>query len=172
MEEIINNLYLGSFAEVQDIRSSISTGFSACLSVGEEFSLANIPETEIEGNNIYLPNLNLIGISHKVLNLIDGNPNVISLLIPESVEFINKYINNGKVYIHCRAGVSRSASIVFAYMLSKGYKPVKAFEILTTKRGVVNPYENFIYEILVHFGIKSPELQKIIKELRSGLFRK
>jgi protein-tyrosine phosphatase len=171
MEEIIDNLYLGSFAEVQDIKSKVSTGFVACLSIGSEFCLGLNNETEFQSiDKIQLPNLNSIGIAHKTLSLDDGSDNCIVKILPEALEFIDQHIGKGKVYVHCFAGVSRSASIVFAYMLTKGFKPIPAFNLLTNKRGKVHPYHSFIEEILNYFN--HPSVDKVLHELHSGLYWK
>jgi protein-tyrosine phosphatase len=171
MEEIINNLYLGSFAEVQDIRSNISTGFSACLSVGSEFSLVKDYETQYHNyDRIGLTDLNLMGITHNILSIDDGSDDCICKILPTAFAFIDEHIEKGNVYVHCFAGISRSASIVYAYMLFKGWKPIPAFYHLTNKRGVVHPYNKFISEILNYFH--EPNAKDIMKELKSGLYKK
>ena len=170
MEEIINNLYLGSFAEVQDIRSNISTGFSACLSVGKEFLLVDTDSIQTDDLDIGLPHLKSIGIAHKRIPIEDGQPNVICMYIPKALSFIDEHIGKGKVYVHCFAGVSRSPSIVYAYLLSKGFSPISAFELMTSKRGQVNPYYNFIQEILVYFNVTN--IDGIMNQIKSGLYKK
>lgn len=169
MEQIINNLYLGSFAEVQDIKSN-PDGFVACLTVGKEFSISDVPRTQVDDLKIVLPDLNLIGISHKKISIEDTTDNVICRQLPKAMSFIDANISKGKVYVHCFAGVSRSASIVYAYLLFKGYSPIKAFEILTSQRGRVCPYYNFMVEILKYFKI--PNQDRILNELKSGLYMK
>lgn len=169
MEEIIPNLYLGSFAEVQDIKSNISSGFVACITVGKDFNLLDIPKTKVNDLKIGLPDLNLIGISHIRIPIDDGAPNVICRRLPKVLSFIDEHIDKGKVYIHCFAGVSRSPSFVYAYLLYKGYDPVKAFELLCSKRGVVHPYYNFIHEILSYFKVSS--IDDVMKEIKSGLYQ-
>ena len=169
MEEIIPNLYLGSFAEVQDIKSNVSPGFVACLTVGKDFKLIDTPKTQMNEIKIGLPDLNLIGIDHIRIPIDDGTPNVICKFLPKALLFIDEHIDKGKVYVHCFAGVSRSASFVFAYLLSKGYSPIDAFELITSKRGVVRPYYRFIYEILNYF--KESSIDDKMKTLSSGLYK-
>ena len=169
MEEIIDNLYLGSFSEVQDIKSKISTGFVACLTVGKQFSLHDIEETYTDGLEIGLPNLKSMGISPIRIPIDDGQDGVICHYIPKAISFIDEHIEKGKVYVHCYAGISRSASIVFAYLLSKGHDPIKAFELMTSKRGQVFPYYVFISEILAHFKIANAD--KVMKELKYNLYK-
>ncbi len=167
MQEIIDNLYLGSFTEVQDIKDGVNSGFSACLSVGSEFFLSDNDKTEFNDvTDIELPNLNLIGINHKTISIDDGSSNCICNILPEVLSFIDSNISKGKVYVHCFAGVSRSPSIVYAYMLSKGYDPINAFSILTIRRGQVYPFYDFIKEILIYFNAPN----KVLKEISSGLY--
>jgi len=168
MEEIIDNLYLGSFAEVQDIKDGTSKGFSACLSVGSEFKLGKNKKTKFGSiEKILLPNLNLIGIAHKTLSIDDGSRNCICNILPEALLLIDNNISKGNVYVHCFAGVSRSPSIVYAYMLSKGLDPIHAFITLTNKRGQVYPYYNFIKEILIYFNAP---VDRVLNEIKYGLY--
>ena len=169
MERIYKNLYLGSFAEVQDIKKGKLPVLKACLSVGSEFSLSDVSSTQFEGVlDIILPDLNLIGVNHLQLSIDDGSDNAICKILPEAITFIDNNIHSG-VYVHCFAGVSRSASIVYAYMLYKGEDPIKAFEKMTSRHGVVHPYREFISEILDYFQMPSKNI--IMKELNSGLYK-
>lgn len=170
MEEIIDNLYLGSAIEVQLINFKIKKGFTACLSIGKEFSISNIQNINFKSHDdIILPNLNLLGINHKIFSIADMSSNTISKLLPEVISIINDNINKGKVYVHCFAGISRSPSIVFAYMLSKGFDPIEAINIMINKRNIIYPYNNFIYEILSYFKINSIDLvmEKINKSINN-----
>lgn len=63
----------------------------------------------------------------------------------ESTNFINNALSkNGKVYVHCMAGVSRSATLVAAWLVkTKGMKPQEAIEFMKERRSVVNPNPGF-----------------------------
>lgn len=55
-------------------------------------------------------------------------------------------INGGNnVLVHCAAGISRSATIVLAYLLfkNKQWTPTRAYEFLRSKRPIVRPNEGF-----------------------------
>ena len=56
--------------------------------------------------------------------------------ISPAVEFIDKRLANGEtVYVHCRAGKGRSATVVMCWLVSRlGMDPVTAQEYLTSKR--------------------------------------
>jgi protein-tyrosine phosphatase len=60
-----------------------------------------------------------------------------------------KFIQSAKkVYVHCWAGVSRSASIVIAYLIwSKKTSFEQAFEEVQFKRECINPNEGFIDQL-------------------------
>jgi protein-tyrosine phosphatase len=60
-----------------------------------------------------------------------------------------KFIQSGKkVFVHCWAGVSRSASIVIAYLIwSKKISFDQAYEEVKSKRECINPNEGFIYQL-------------------------
>lgn len=54
------------------------------------------------------------------------------------------------ILVHCNAGVSRSASIVIAYLMQKGlfrtYK--EAFEFVKSKRSIVSPNKGFVKQLI------------------------
>jgi protein-tyrosine phosphatase len=58
----------------------------------------------------------------------------------------------GKVLVHCFAGVSRSATIVIAYMMQEhGMNYHSAFKFVKSKRPFINPNEGFRTQ-LITFG--------------------
>jgi atypical dual specificity phosphatase len=56
--------------------------------------------------------------------------------VTPAVEFIDKCVNEGKnVYVHCRAGKGRSATVVMCWLVSRaGMDPVSAQELLSKRR--------------------------------------
>jgi atypical dual specificity phosphatase len=59
--------------------------------------------------------------------------------IRRGVEFIQQHVRAGhKVYVHCKAGRGRSATVVLCYLLTKGLSPQAAQAYLLTKRPHVN----------------------------------
>lgn len=55
----------------------------------------------------------------------------------------------GKVLVHCQAGVSRSATICLAYVMShKCLNMEQAFEFVKSRRTVISPNVNFLRQLL------------------------
>ena len=53
-------------------------------------------------------------------------------------------MKSGSVLVHCAAGVSRSASIVIAYLMRiKGWTYAEAFSYVKSKRFVICPNSGF-----------------------------
>jgi len=53
----------------------------------------------------------------------------------EGVEFIKKYQGNGSVYVHCKAGRTRSATLVACYLLDAyNWTPEQAVQHMIAKR--------------------------------------
>lgn len=66
------------------------------------------------------------------------------------IQFINKCLeDNRNILIHCHRGISRSATIVIAYLIN--YEPIKKVNVvldeLKSKRHIVNPNKNFLKQL-------------------------
>ena len=56
---------------------------------------------------------------------------------------------NGKVFVHCRAGVSRSATVCIAYIMKHmGSDVTNAYEFVKTKRPCISPNLHFMGQLL------------------------
>ena len=130
--EIIPHLYLGSIGSASNLKQ-----------------LQNCKITHIvccaRGIKNFFPD------KFKYLNLdiLDSEQADIKQYFEESYKFIDEGIkNNGNVLIHCHAGISRSSTILIAYIMkSKKLKLDKVLEKLRTKREKVNPNSGFIEQL-------------------------
>ena len=90
------------------------------------------------------------GIEYHCVDLIDTAHSKISPFFEESSNFISKTIENGSsVLVHCSQGVSRSASLVIAYLVMKQkFTLENAFNQAKKNRCVVNPNKGFCSELI------------------------
>lgn len=70
-------------------------------------------------------------------------------MFDDGIDYVRGHIENGKnVLVHCAAGVSRSASLVIAYMMKvKGMSFTESHNYVKSKRGVIQPNEGFIEQL-------------------------
>jgi protein-tyrosine phosphatase len=132
MDQIIPNLWLGELISVQDI---IDNHFTHLLSIIDDY-----PD---EFKNL--------GIKVKYIEMKDNSSENIFSRFDECTDFIHEALSSGgKVYVHCRQGLSRSPSIVIAYIMKYGicqeihhYKFEEALQIVSEKRPNICPNLGF-----------------------------
>lgn len=79
---------------------------------------------------------------YKKLEVQDTPWENIAKFFDETFDFVEEA--KGNVYIHCAAGVSRSASVVIAYVMRKEGKTLEeALEFVKGRRYAVNPNDGF-----------------------------
>jgi len=73
----------------------------------------------------------------------------IELFFPEATAFIHSFVSRDQpVLVHCRAGVSRSASVVMAYLMTyQGYSLHDAFFLVRSRRSCVSPNIGFMEKL-------------------------
>jgi protein-tyrosine phosphatase len=124
IDEITDNIYLGDFRAADDINILRDNGITHIINCAKD-----MPEV-YPGEFEYLS-----------LNLKDTANEDLTEAISVSMQFIK---NAGKVFIHCKQGVSRSASIVIAYLIKiKNMKYDNALMFVQMKRFCVNPNPGF-----------------------------
>ncbi len=119
MKKIIENLYVGSDF---DCRSAMAGNYAvvhACKhpchrrGVGYKGNLNSSHSYYLikrSGCNLYL---NMVDMEKKLLGRYT-NP-----IMKAALQFIEKYISDKKVLVHCNRGLSRSPSIILLYLASK-----------------------------------------------------
>ena len=83
------------------------------------------------------------------LELFDTEKEDIKKHFEEANKFIDEAIkNNENVLVHCHAGISRSSTILMAYIMkSQKMSLDKTLELLKSKRDKVNPNAGFIQQL-------------------------
>jgi protein-tyrosine phosphatase len=73
-------------------------------------------------------------------------------------KIIDQYLKDKKrVLIHCRAGISRSPTIVIAYLIFKGMSHLNASKLVKMKRNIVNPNQGFINQLVQYERSRWPK---------------
>ena len=90
-------------------------------------------------------------ISHKILPAEDYEEYELSVHFEESFDFIEKGLEKGSVLVHCAAGISRSSTIVIAYLMKKNRWSVDdAFNFVKTKRKIISPNAGFMNQLRIY----------------------
>ena len=130
MDLIEPGLYLGSLDAAQDIRLLERFDITCVLSITDN--------TRSIGP--YRKNIN-----HRKINLPDSCAVEIIHLIPNCLQFIHESLKAGKnILVHCFAGISRSATMVIAYIMVKySLNFDSAKNLVREKRSCVWPNQGF-----------------------------
>ncbi|TPX71783.1 hypothetical protein SpCBS45565_g00972 [Spizellomyces sp. 'palustris'] len=88
-------------------------------------------------------------VTYKHLSLEDDPQVDIMRYFPETYRFIDEAVKgNGRVLVHCIAGISRSATIVIAYfMKSESIGLYEARQKVKSKRRIIHPNSGFIKQL-------------------------
>eukprot|EP00930_Biecheleria_cincta_P005980 TRINITY_DN106955_c0_g1_i1.p1 TRINITY_DN106955_c0_g1~~TRINITY_DN106955_c0_g1_i1.p1 ORF type:complete len:592 (-),score=78.72 TRINITY_DN106955_c0_g1_i1:57-1832(-) len=133
--EIVDNLYLGGIAAAIETQSLVDQGIHAVVCC--------VRETEFPTCDFHKD------LAYYRVDVEDIPREPIELFWPEATQFIHdKYSKGFPVLVHCRAGVSRSASTVIAYLVAyQGYSLNEAFVLARKKRPVVTPNLGFMEKL-------------------------
>lgn len=143
--DIIDNIYIGNVYDAHNIDRL------------NELNIKNVISAVTGFDNIYDDSFN-----HLSLNLIDNeNQDIIHYF-----EITNHYLDNiisknisssneknkHKILIHCICGVSRSVTILLAYIIKKyNYTPKYALKLVQKKRDIANPNDNFMKQLWTYY---------------------
>lgn len=127
-------LYLGS-QDAVSLDNIKQYNLTHILSIGINTPIMDASNQDI--NSLYLPCLDL------------PETNIFTELIPKSLEYINSVKDcGGKVLVHCNAGVSRSATVVIAYLMQKNQIDFDtAYQLVKSKRSCIQPNIGFISQL-------------------------
>ncbi len=115
-------MWLGSGKDAQDLESLQQLGISHILNVAND-----VPN--------YFPGL----FTYRNLQVADfGSDPGISRVFPQAFEFVEQVRqSNGRLFVHCAAGVNRSATVAVAVIMHLDGKSLReAFEFVLQKRRI------------------------------------
>lgn len=84
-------------------------------------------------------------VTYKFVECLDLPEYDLQCCLRECIPFIEYAVNQScNILIHCNAGVSRSSSVVIAYlMLLKNYDYIESYNIVKSKRSCIKPNSGF-----------------------------
>jgi len=130
-EILAGQLWLGGYLEADDIHWLHENHIGAIVACAKENSEPIYPQLfgEYDKGYLYLRLEDAPSYSDK---------NNISAKIKKATAFINTRINEGKtVYVHCLAGVNRSATVVISYLIQyQGMSFMDAIRFVELKRNI------------------------------------
>lgn len=124
---IYENIFIGNYASALDKKKLFENGITHIL---------------VCANN--LESLYPEEFNYKVIPLYDSEYTNITKYFQESNEFIEKGNINGKILVHCGAGMSRSVALVLAYLIKhKNLSFSESLKIIKEKRRIAKPNSGF-----------------------------
>ncbi|KAI8782452.1 protein phosphatase Slingshot 1 isoform X1 [Biomphalaria glabrata] len=146
------------------------------LYLGSEWNASNLDELNSKGIGY------ILNVTREIDNFFVGmfqyyNVRVLDVEEEEllrhwdkTYKFITKARNhNSKVLVHCKMGVSRSASTVMAYLMKeKRWTVSEAFDFVKERRGCVNPNPGFMEQLSTYQGILTASNQRDIFRSKSN----
>ena len=140
MLEVYSNIYIGNKAAAKDIDNLNSNSILNVLNCahGEAFD-------SVDTNEDYYKNSNVKYCGLQMSDSVDVNA---KKHFEKGADFIeNALENNEKVLVHCFAGLSRSATIICAFlMLKKNMNAIDALTFLRKQRPII-PNEGFLAQL-------------------------
>ena len=131
VDQITETIYLGSMRVAFDKEKLKQLGIKKVLTVMSAFG------------NHYEP----YEFTHKSIEVEDNFKTNIIQYFKECFSFIE---GSDKVFVHCAAGMSRSPTIVIAYIMwKKKISLIDAFNFVRNKRRFISPNDNFMNQLKI-----------------------
>lgn len=138
------------------------------LYLGSEWNASNLEELKHKGVG------KILNVTHEIDNFYPGAFEYYNVRVDDddSTDMLQhwdktyRYIwtamkEGSKVLVHCKMGISRSASVVIAYVMkAKNWSLAKSLDFVKGKRSCVKPNENFLKQLEVYQGILSASKQR------------
>ncbi|XP_072840167.2 dual specificity protein phosphatase 10 [Pogona vitticeps] len=135
LSPILPFLFLGNERDAQDLERMLSLNVGHVLNVTTHLPLYHADSGRLR---------------YKRLPATDNNRQDLRQYFEEAFEFIEEAHQSGKgVLIHCQAGVSRSATIVIAYLMKHTLMTMgDAYKYVKGRRPIISPNLNFMGQLL------------------------
>ncbi|CAN6595149.1 hypothetical protein TRVA0_001S00672 [Trichomonascus vanleenenianus] len=152
--KILPHMYLGSVAHAENPEMLVKLGIKRILSVGENLLWLKDAQDTVHTGSSVVYNKPYEGMT-KVLHILgihdDGKHSLIEAL-SVCLDFLDEgYRLNEPVLVHCRVGVSRSATVCIAEVMKRlGVGLPRAYLFVRVRRlnVIIQPNLRFMYELL------------------------
>lgn len=146
--EILPWLFLGSRQSADnDKELTVRTNITHILNVATECELMR-PSVR-ENVDEYLADKGL-KLTYQRLAMTDTKDQSLLLALPAALAFINEAhaaSAEHRILVHCVQGISRSASVVIAYLMHEGMSLRTAYEHTKARRSIVEPRREFLDQL-------------------------
>ncbi|KAI7907130.1 protein-tyrosine phosphatase-like protein, partial [Cokeromyces recurvatus] len=132
-QEVIPHIWLGGYKALESIHFLKKNNITHILTLGH-----------------FKPCYKSNEFIHKIIPVADNPEANIIQYFPETTEFIENALKNGhnNILVHCLAGVSRSPTILTAYlMMTQKLRWKAALALIKRTRPFVNPNLGFINQL-------------------------
>ena len=151
---------IGCIDIASDISKLVHEGITNVLNCYQK-----LEDVDEEVKKKYKPVISLL-----CLPFLDSNGANLIAQLPAAFDFIEQTKkNNGKILVHCYAGISRSVSIVMAYLIWVNYKEYKTiddvFVHVKSIRVEADPNFSFSGQLKVFLGLKKENPEIALTEL-------
>jgi len=153
-DEIIPGVFLGSYASAKDKDWLDQNQITHILTIASGLSPA-FPDN----------------YTYKNVSIRDHPYENILVHFDSSAKFISNAIRkNGRVLVHCQAGVSRSASVIIAYLMkTKNMVLDDAWDYVSERRSIIAPNSGFRQQLRIYSAMGCSQSSFHIKYLEFRL---
>lgn len=136
MDEIVPGLYLGSHGSTQKKSILKKHGIKFVLNLAKNCCR----------------NFHPLSFTYLALQLSDNKTQSLREFFDPTFAFIDQSLETGgAVLVHCFAGVSRSSSIVIAYLMKKkGWPAYVAYQLVKQRRSICQPNNGFLTKLMAY----------------------
>eukprot|EP00042_Codosiga_hollandica_P032176 m.201570 g.201570 ORF g.201570 m.201570 type:complete len:327 (+) comp53831_c1_seq2:83-1063(+) len=112
------------------------------------------------------------GVAYLRVRIEDSPAEPIERAFDACFRFIDEGIAHGRVFVHCMAGVSRSATIVIGYLISRHRMTVDAaHEHVKARRSCISPNAGFRKALIdLHHQVHGAEIPQTVYDLTGELY--
>lgn len=126
-------VYLGDIDSAINYQNLLARNITAVLTVAAETNFSYTP---------------FHGIDHMIIEAEDDPRFNLKQYFETAINFIENARLSGNVLIHCFAGISRSASVLIAYLMKiEGMDLNSAYRVVKERRWKVNPNHGFLGQL-------------------------